>query len=391
METTSSNVPGNTYTTYTGAPATIVTFPQQETYAGSGSSGNPLGSTGTSQGAPYIPASNLSTLQRSSSAESTYDPSVTDADVNKNRGVRGFWNKMTAPIKYQSKSKFSQFEHDNACMEDINLLRCFHQEYMNMSKTVDALVDCEKVYCVGTLRQATRMNEIVQPANTSAITDQMKAWVELELQLAQLHSNWVGENLIELQNMFHQINKQNIKAAKLKKHELNVAAMNRADFTRSHLKKVDVESKRYFDEKHDEMGVRLAEERKLMAQGQYETAARQLEGSIQDLYDYERGTVLEQTKKFLLSRKQYHEYCINLINLSYDKIQSLPVPNIQLPYQKYNYRSQVLTTPVGVPTTFQTGSMNPEQPTITVGRDFKYGEQPVSGTTTTPKHQVPTA
>jgi len=377
METT-SNVPGNTYTTYTGAPATTVTFPQQES---SGFSGNP-------QAAPYItPASNLSTLQRSSSAESTYDPSVTDADVNKNRGVRGFWNKMTAPIKYQSKSKFSQFEHDNACMEDINLLRCFHQEYMNMSKTVDALVDCEKVYCVGTLRQATRMNEIVQPANTSAITDQMKAWVELELQLAQLHSNWVGENLIDLQNMFHQINKQNIKAAKLKKHELNVAAMNRADFNRSHLKKVDVESKRYFDEKHDEMGVRLAEERKLMAQGQYENAARQLEGSIQDLYDYERGTVLEQTKKFLLSRKQYHEYCINLINMSHDKIQSLPIPNIQLPYQKeYNCRSQVLPAPLA-----PTSSMNPEQPTITVGRDIKYGEQPVSGTTTTPKHQVPTA
>jgi len=365
--------------TYTGMPATTVTYSEA--------------AAPPPPPAPvYAAPSTLPPIQTSHSAEtaSNYDPSVTDADVNKNRGVRGFWNKMTQPFKYQSKNKFQNFEHDNASLEDINLLRCFHTEYMNMSSTVDALVDTEKNYSVATLRQATRLNEIVQPANTSCITEQMKAWVELELQLAQLHSNWVGENLIELQNMLKLFNKQNIKEAKIKKHALNVAAMNRSDYNKAHLKTVDKESKRYFDEKHDEMGVRLSEERKNIAHAQYEQAAKELEQSIQGLYEFERITVLEQMKKFLNSKKQYHDYCLNLINLSSDKINSFPLANVQLPYEKNQWRhTQILT-------------QQPVEPTISVGRDIKYEqpmtqgakyEQPMTQAafTPTPNQQIPTA
>jgi hypothetical protein len=253
------------------------------------------------------------------------------------KGVKGFWNKVKTPFKYQSKRHgfiASEFQHDSAVAEDIATLKNFSREYSVMSRTVDALVDAEKNYSINLLRNGHRIVEGTHQFHTSRAANHLKAWSELQLQLAQLHSNFVSNNLTELGWFLKNFNRNNIKNAKLVKHQANIAAMNRDEYIRGYTSKAEKESKNYFGDKHDDLGLRLAEERKIMSQHQYEAAARQLESSIVDLFEFEAREVVAQIKLNIEAQRQYYQNALSILNTASQTIETLPIQSITMPLER---------------------------------------------------------
>jgi hypothetical protein len=284
----------------------------------------------------------------------------TDPSLEKKGGVRGFWSKMTRPLKYQTQrhSIHSEFHHDNAVSEDINTEKQLSREYTAIGTALSNVVNSEKRYSVDRLRLGHRMNEVSHQFHTSTISEQLKGWTEMELQLAQLHSNFVAGHLSEMDFLLHNFLKSNMKEVKLRKHQANIAAMSRDEYARAYTKKAEAESKKYFEEKHDDMGLRLAEERKLMAASQYDAAATELEVALQSIFQFEHSELLPQFKGFLEAQRAYHEQAGSIINMTLQKICALPVATPELPLQKERLRrgsAQILPqmVPIAPPTSFQ--------------------------------------
>jgi len=253
------------------------------------------------------------------------------------KGVKGFWNKVKTPFKYQTKRHgfiASEFHHDSAVAEDINTLKNFSREYSVMSRTVDALIDAEKTYSINLMRNGHRIVEATHQFHTSRAANHLKGWSELQLQLAQLHSNFVSTNMTEMGWFLKNFNRNNIKGAKLIKHQTNIAAMNRDEYVRGYTSKAEKESKNYFGEKHDDLGLRLAEERKIMSQHQYEAAGKQLEGCIVELFEFEAREVVSQLKANIEAQRQYFQNALSILNTASQTLESLPIPPITMPLER---------------------------------------------------------
>lgn len=272
------------------------------------------------------------------SSYETYSTVVppTDPSLEKKGGVRGLWNKMTRPLKYQTQrhSMISEFHHDNAVSEDINTEKQLNREYTAIGGALSNVVNSEKRYSIDRLRLGHRMNEVSHMFHTSRISEQLKAWTEMELQLAQLHSNFVAGNLSEMDFVLHNFLKSNMKEVKLRKHQANLAAMTREEYARAYTKKAETESKKYFEEKHDDMGLRLAEERKLMAYAQYDAAATELEVALRAVFQFENAELLPHLKGFLEAQRAYHEQATSIIGVALQRISELPVTFPELPLEK---------------------------------------------------------
>jgi len=115
---------------------------------------------------------------------------------------------------------------------------------------------------------------------------------------------------------------------------VNVAAMNRADNVRAYTSKADKESKNYFKENHDDMGLRLAEERKIMSQQQYELSGQKLEESMMELYEFEAREIVPQLQSLIEAQKQYYLNALNTLNQAADTLNSLPIEPVTLPLQR---------------------------------------------------------
>jgi len=263
------------------------------------------------------------------------------------KGVKGFWNKVKTPFKYQTKRHgfiASEFHHDSAVAEDINTLKNFSREYSVMSRTVDALIDAEKTYSINLMRNGHRIVEATHQFHTSRAANHLKGWSELQLQLAQLHSNFVSTNMTEMGWFLKNFNRNNIKGAKLIKHQTNIAAMNRDEYVRGYTSKAEKESKNYFGEKHDDLGLRLAEERKIMSQHQYEAAGKQLEGCIVELFEFEAREVVSQLKANIEAQRQYFQNALSILNTASQTLESLPIPPITMPLERRGSLMAATTT-----------------------------------------------
>lgn len=297
----------------------------------------------------------------------------TDPSLEKKSGVRGFWNKMTRPLKYQTQrhSMMSEFHHDNAVSEDINTEKQLHREYTAIGGALSNVVNSEKRYSIDRLRLGHRMNEVSHMFHTSRISEQLKAWTEMELQLAQLHSNFVAGNLSEMDFVLHNFLKSNMKDVKLRKHQANLAAMTRDEYARNYAKKAETESKKYFEDKHDDMGLRLAEERKIMAAAQYDAAATELEVALRAVFQFENAELLPHLKGFLEAQRAYHEQATSIIAVALQRISELPVTFPELPLEKERARrgsAQILPqmVPIVPPTGFTAAQQQPLPQVATV-------------------------
>jgi len=233
-------------------------------------------------------------------------------------GLRQKFEYATAEHKVLNR----QFNHSEEVRDRIEKLSWITEQTRTLHQINKDWLKHEKAFSEFEGKHAARLSRAAKTYQPLQLEELLSLWSEGQLDIARSRA----EYLRIIENDFTAPNfdflKHNIKQARLKKKEVNVASLARDNNSKNLAKKREVEEAKPED-KRDVANLRAAEEKLQDSEGQYDLLSGELLMLVDSLEMKQRHELPEALMTLLQAQEVYFQNCIEHITTLKEKIAPL--------------------------------------------------------------------